>query len=705
MRRDILYILMLLILTDIVVLADVPFLRQSLPFLFFSMVPGYLLIRGLDLRPLENFVLSVALSLALVMFAGLFVNSLYPLIPEPLSLVPLLVSLNVLVIILLCVRWKGEGDFSFAGEWKSLLSPVVVYPLFLPVLTVLGSYMMNYYSNNIILLFVLFSIPVYVLVLAFEKRVHPIVYPLTLWCFGFSLLALNTLPSNYLIGRDVHWEYYCFKRSLINHHWNIFDPYHGYNGCLSITILPAIYKYLLGVSPILVFKFYYPLIGAIVPLPMYVFSRRILHSRKMGFYATLLLMFQFAYIYMGQYQRQLIAFIFFAAAIMILTSSIKESYKKALFIIFIISTVFSHYTSSYVFFAIVALPPFIIWASRHLKGIKLPWKYKGTFSSKNLAIFFFVFMFLWYAQLTGPTFRATSHVIIETFKSMANFFSLELRNYSEQAVLGIGLAHFPNFLSTFVHDTVFLIIGIGVLVLFSRQDYRRRYRVNDEYIASTLVILAMLTSFVILPYVSKVYGGTRLFSQLLVILAPCFIIGMRFITDHAKKLITFNQKKVMKIIILTLLILGFLCTTYLQYELCGIPYSYAYDNTGERRYETFIYDSEVTGAAWLNYHGNKSSTIHTDRVGDHRILLGFNKEPKMDHFFFNNTGPFTKGDYIYLRHLNINEGLIFKDTPLRPPRFVNGKLEMDNVEPLTKYLWLFTDKSVIYDNGGSKILI
>jgi len=77
----------------------------------------------------------------------------------------------------------------------------------------------------------------------------------------------------------------------------------------------------------------------------------------------------------------------------------------------------------------------------------------------------------------------------------------------------------------------------------------------------------------------------------------------------------------------------------------------------------------------------------------------------MNHFFFNNTGPFTKGDYIYLRHLNINEGLIFKDTPLRPPRFVNGKLKMDNVEPLTKYLWLFTDKSVIYDNGGSKILI
>lgn len=553
----------------------------------------------------------------------------------------------------------------------------------------------------------LFSIPVYIIALALEKsRVHPIVYPLTLYCVGFSLLALNTLPSNYLIGRDIHMEYYCFKRALINQHWNIYDPYHGYNGCLSVTILPIIYKCLLDVSSLMVFKFYYCVLGAIVPLPMYVLSRRILKSRSFGFYATLLLMFQFAYIYMGQYARQLIAFIFFASAIMILTSSIKVSYKRAIFIVFIIATVLSHYTSSYVFFVVVASPPFIIWVSKHLKGkFPIPWKYLQTFSNKNLALLFFIIIFLWYAQLTGPTFRDTLGVIIETFKSMANFFSLDLRNYSEQGVLGIGLAHFPNFLSAFVHDTIFAIIGVGVLALFFKKEHREKYQVNDEYIASTLVILAILASFVILPYVSKVYGGTRLFSQLLVILAPCFIIGMRFITDYTKRLkVPFNQKKMMKIIVLTLLVLGFLCTTYLQYELFGIPYSYAYNNDGERKYETFIYDSEITGAKWLDNHGNKTSMIHTDRVGGNRILIGFNEKPKIDNFFFNNSGPFTRGDYIYLRHLNINQGLIFKETPLRPPRFVNGKLEMHNVEPLTKYLRLLFDKSVIYDNGGSRIL-
>lgn len=710
MKRDILYILILLILTDISIVTNIPFLRQSLPFLFFSIVPGYLLVKGFNIRLIEKFSLSVGLSLAFIMLTGLFVNSLYPLVLRPLSLVPLLVSLNILVLILLffCFRKTGDISFSLGKEWKSVFShPIVFFPLFLPILTVLGSYIMNIYSINLILLFMLISIPVYILILAMERdKVHPFVYPITLYCIGFSLLALNILPSNYIIGRDIHMEYYCFKTSLLNHHWDIHDPYHSYNSCLSITILPAIYKYLLGVPPTLIFKFYYLLIGAIVPVPMYVFARRILKSREFAFYATLLLMFQFAYTYMGQYARQLIAFLFFATAIMTLTIPIKESYKKILFIIFILATVFSHYTSSYVFFAVVAIPPFIIWASKHLKGrFHFPWKYSRTFSNKNLALLFFVIIFLWYAQVTGPQFRDVSNVIIETFRSMANFFSLDLRNYSEQAVLGIGIAHIPNFLSTFVHDVIFALIGIGVLGLFFKSEYRKKYGVSDEYIASTIVILAILASFVILPYVSKAYGGTRLFSQLLVILAPCFIIGVKFIVDYAKKFrMPFEREKLMRTLILALLILGFICTNYLQYELFGIPYSYAYDSGGERRYETFIYDSEVTGAQWLNNYGNKSATIHTDRVGDHRILLGFNKKPKTDHFFFNNTGPFQKGDYIYLRHLNINEELVFKDTPGRPPRFINGRLEMDNVEPLTKYFWLLTDKSTIYDNGGSMIL-
>lgn len=41
MRKDVIYFILLLLITDIAVLMNIPLLRQSLPFIFFSLVPGY----------------------------------------------------------------------------------------------------------------------------------------------------------------------------------------------------------------------------------------------------------------------------------------------------------------------------------------------------------------------------------------------------------------------------------------------------------------------------------------------------------------------------------------------------------------------------------------------------------------------------------------------------------------------------------------
>ncbi|MBC7119849.1 MAG: DUF1616 domain-containing protein, partial [Methanobacteriaceae archaeon] len=133
MRRDIIYTLILLLLIDIAIMADIPGLRQSLPFLFFTFIPGYLLVRSFDIGFIEKFVLSAALSVALLMFVGLFVNSLYPLVPEPLSLAPLLISLNILTIVLCVFSFWKEKEVKFEFKGKLSVRPLMIYPLFLPV--------------------------------------------------------------------------------------------------------------------------------------------------------------------------------------------------------------------------------------------------------------------------------------------------------------------------------------------------------------------------------------------------------------------------------------------------------------------------------------------------------------------------------------------------------------------------------------------
>ena len=90
---------------DISILIDLPFFRQVLGFLCFTIIPGLLVLYILKLREmgfLKKLVLSIGLSLAFLIFSALLINTLLPLIgyTKPLSTVPLLVIFNILIAIL-----------------------------------------------------------------------------------------------------------------------------------------------------------------------------------------------------------------------------------------------------------------------------------------------------------------------------------------------------------------------------------------------------------------------------------------------------------------------------------------------------------------------------------------------------------------------------------------------------------------------------
>lgn len=716
MRKDILYVFLMLIITDLVIFSDSAYLRPIIPFIFFNIVPGYLLLEILkldEIKFLERIILSVGLSVSLLMVTGLILNSFYPIILKPLSLIPILISLNILVLFLLIICFLRVEKINFSCKINNLdgnLNPLLFSILF-PLLMIIGSYIMNYYSNNTILLVTLISIPIYLIWITISrKKIHHATYPFAIFNIALALLIMNGLPSNYLIGRDVHWEYYFFKTTIQSNHWNAFlhIPYSGYNACISITILPTIYHTLLDISSLYIFKFYYGLLGAVIPLGVYLISERILKDNSMAFYAALLFVFQFSFIYLLGWTRQLIALLFFTLAVMIiLNPGIKDYAKKILFLIFLISTVFSHYTTSYIFLIIIGLIPIILGISKKLSPISsklncMERKYeKFNFNKKNysqftsisLAILFFIVIFAWYAQVTARPFNDMISFISNTLFSMGNFFAEDMRNNSELALVGVGLGDLPNKMSAYVHQIIFVIIGIGALILLIKPNYTK-YTINIEYLIAVIISMGILASFIALPFVSQGYGGTRLYTQLLVILAPVFVIGVQSITKFIK------NKNLNIPLILTMLILLFSCTTYLQYHFYGIPYSYAYDNDSVQYYETHIYDSEVVGAQWLHNYG-ENITIYSDAFGSSRIRLGFNNYPQINSKLFRTNQ--TIDGYIYLRYVNVNKKLVFTDSPASSPQLINNSLKMDNVENIKLFEHLFRDKNLIYDNGGSAI--
>ena len=79
---------------------QIPILREFIGFIYLTFVPGIIILRILKLHKLgniETLLYSVGLSIASLMFTGLFMNTVYPLfgISGPISITPLIITRNL----------------------------------------------------------------------------------------------------------------------------------------------------------------------------------------------------------------------------------------------------------------------------------------------------------------------------------------------------------------------------------------------------------------------------------------------------------------------------------------------------------------------------------------------------------------------------------------------------------------------------------
>jgi len=687
-REWFLSVLIMLILTDLTIFFNVPFLREAFTFLFFTVVPGILILQILKLNKisfLKKMLLWVGLSVGLMILIGLFLNSLYPMIIQPLSIIPVIISFNIVIVLLLIAAYKRsrenfniEDVFNIKVESSGkLISPLIFSTIF-PFLAIFGTYLMNTTQNNIILLLLLLLIPSYVLVIVYLKeKIYDSTYPFSIWMIGLSLLLIHGLTSNYIIGRDVHYEFYCFQLALDGFHWDLTEFYNPYNVCLSITILPVIFKVLSNINPQYVFKLFFGIIGSITPLIIYAVSKKYLGS-KYAFFASLLFIFQLFFLDSLGNIKQLIATIFFFLIIMVIfDESIEKISKKVLILVFATLLVLSHYSTAYislVFIVVILLVPFF----KSIRDRKL------KFTNFDIIVILFLIILGWYAIVAQVQLNAGADVIQSASQASSSVLETNTKDPLILAAFGIGLKSIPNAFSALVHDLVFIMIGIGLIsIIWRYKEYLKRIDVG--FFLGILISVALLALFVIVPNISLSYGPERLFYQVLIFLAPLFVIG---VIKTAKIL---KKPEWSPAILALILISLFACSTFLIYHFAGIAQSPYYEKNGTLRNEYFIYDQEVVTTGWIkNYSINNSninnSVISTDAIGYSRVLLGHNSARKIkSNFFFNETN----NGYIYLGYFNENAGIIYES--------------FDVQRGISNYFSLFKSRSKIYDNGGGEV--
>lgn len=691
-KKWLVFLILMLLITDIVIVLDIPFLREIMAFLCFTVVPGTLILHILRLNKIEflkKIVLGIGLSIAFLILVGLFLNSLYPILLKPLSLLPVLVSFNVILMIMAFAAYRRNkldfkaGDFlNFKLNLNGKLSSMLIFPALFPFMAVLGTYLMNITQNNVILLAMLFLIPIYVIAITLLKnKISNATYPFALLTISMGLLLMHGLTSWHIIGRDVHMEYYCFNLALNGFYWNILEYYNPYNACLSITILPVIYNVLSNVNGEYIFKLFFGLIGSTVPLVIYLVAEKYV-GKQGAFFASLLFVFQTYFIYILGMVRQEIAFLFFFLAILVFFDhKIDERYRKVLFVILIVSVMLSHYATSYITLVLIfpmLILPFVKSIIKYMKRTKSSENIEINFKNFGVMVVILAFVALWYFTVAKVQFEASSFVTGNTISAAG--IGSSVKDASVTSIFGIGIKSLPNLAAVAVNDLIFAAIAVGfafLLLKYIRSKKEGSSIFEEGYIVGIAISILLLISFIFLPYLSVAYGAQRLFLQLLIFLAPVFVVGGLSIAKLLKK------PKLGPWVLVILLVSLFTTGTYLQYHLDSIPYSPYYEKDSPMRGEHYIYNQEVNATSWLKNYGIKERGIQSDGIAYSRLLLGYKTEKPN----FKKT-PVT---YVYLGYENVNKKLLYKN--------------VENPVKITDYNLFISGKNRIYDNGGSEILI
>lgn len=730
-------IIRIIVLTDLAIILDILYIRQILGFLFLTFLPGLLILQTLKLNKLElteKFVLVVGLSISFLMLFGLLLNnsSLALGYNSPLSTISLLILFNLVAIVLMVVadRMNKNAIFSLPNfNLSTSEKTFLIVPIFFPALSIFGMHIMNTTNNNIILIFLLFLIPIYVASVCFFNQKFPErLYPVVVFLISISLVLMFALRSNHIVGVDRHIEYYYFLTTLGNLHWSIFG-HTTLDACLCISLLPTIYQSILNISEEYLYKILIPLIFLLSPLIVYILSKKYIGAMY-AFLASFFFMSQHLFV-AHQGGRTNVAIFFFALAMMVLFNDKIESMKKRiLFIVFMASCTVSHYSTTYIFF-FVLLGTFV--------GMEILSK-KYTFKkvmSLTLVILFFTMIFFWYSQVTETAFAAGTNFVKDTLISLQEFFVEESRQTNVQAMFGKdieekGIPHWIQFVLTWL---TFAFIGIGVTILiirhkemsFSELNFKKpnflRKKFEVEYSVIALACTGLLVAMIAFPHTSVGYSMHRLFAVASAILSVFFVIGGMMIAKYSKfdnirgialirrrfsraKRVSntgvneaqpFSTETVPQVrtylIILLVLIPYFFCITGVMYQVFGYPRAITLNSEGDTYDLCYVHDQESYSARWLGSYADYATLHQTtifaaDFFGGRRLTSQGMIPPSAI-----SAGSFIKygkiDGYIYLRHYNVVEG-----------KLMDYHNEIYN---MTDYQDTLTEKNEIYDGGCSKI--
>jgi len=690
----------LFILTDIFIFFNIPVLQQIFGFCVYSILPGFLILLCFNIKTyrlgiLKTIVYCVGLSISFLMIFGLLINFILPLLKilKPLSFYPILISFNILLLILFIISFfinRHTHDFPFSKAPLSLKDKIFIGISFLfPVWAIIGVKFLDFYKNDVISLSLLVGISLYVLIISLlNKDLSKRTLGFAIFMIALSLLFMVSLRSEHVFGCDVHGESFAFQLTQDAGKWVSQD--YAYNSCLSVTILPVIYSAILGVGGEELFAFFFQIFFALVPLIVFLiiskYTSPILAFLSAFFFISIET-FSFS---MGLIRSE-IAFLFFVLSILALldkeinnvtekifgNESYEQKVKKLFFIIFLISIILSHYTTSYIYLGLLFSIVFINNIKKIEKGI-IPVVSIITF------ILFFAIIFFWYGQIFSTPFSGLLNFIKDISTNLANPFIQELRTPSAISSIslpkGQGIILIGRIISLLMK--VFIFIGLIYIIKNSK-----KLEIPKKFVTISIYLFIFVLLSIFLPLISKGINIERIFLLTLSILCFSGVIGAKFVFQKI------GLAGYSEIFVAFLIIFFFLFQSGFVYSISNQPTSPGLDNDVLAYKMWHVYEQEIVAVKWVSE--KKPMRVYADsdallRIWNYgKIIPTYATSVEIQKGYVLGLNSELPNSYVFFRYDNaMNKNFLKKEN--------EGYIYL-NISSITG----FERKNKVYDNGGS----
>jgi uncharacterized membrane protein len=575
-----------------------------------------------------------------------------------------------------------------------------------------GVQSVNSGNSNIILLIDLGLVSLLPIVVAFGDFIPESLYPLAVGVVALSLVYHNSLISMYVVGVDVHQEYYFAELVRRGAEWNQTIP-NAYNSVLSVVMLAPMLSIVSGINITWVFKAVYPLLFSLVPVVLYEAYKRLFGS-KIAFFASFFFVsvapFFSEMIAIG---RQEIAEVFLSILVLLIVRRrINRPAGAALVLLFSMSMVVSHYGTSYIImFSLVAALAVRFLADRlRWPGISSV-KPRREIMTTLLVMLYYTFCLAWYLYVSSSWTLDALAKIIQVISS--NIFTEFLNPEAAQgAWLLTHTALSPlHELYRIFQIVMQFFIAIGLIVVFAK-----RTRLNREYLSLSLVAFLWMLAAIVVPYLAQQLNTTRLYHLMLIFLAPFCVMGAIHVLKGCLRIGRSAQNRnhvstrtMLRMFSILLCVFLLFNSEFVFEVVSDNPYSFSISQSsimqrGHIEAKSWLYSmvdppEDVASAMWLSAYADRVSNQYSDYRARNNVLNAYGMLSRDDGRSFKHLGGIVilamQNSYVYLRQLNVVDGLVGGEESL------TGIPDIYAGAPVLSSLDQHTNK--LYSNGGSQI--